>query len=99
MGRVFLDTDICIDFLSYREQFFEKSNELITFCDENNFSRIISESCLPNLIYVLTQTYKLKTVDKVLIKWIDGIELIGSSKEIILRALHSPFKDKEDAYQ
>lgn len=99
MDKFFLDTDICIDILSQREPFFQSTNKLILLTEEKAFKRIISESCIPTLTYLLNEKYKLSYSNEKLINWIKGCDIISSDKEVILKALESEFQDKEDACQ
>jgi predicted nucleic acid-binding protein len=99
MDSIFFDTDVCVDMLAQRSPFFEMADKLILHTEKNGIKRVISESCIPNLIYVLTESYKISDSNERLMNWIIGSSVISMGKEIILQALNSPFKDKEDAIQ
>lgn len=99
MANIFLDTDVCIDFLVFRKPFYDQIDQTIAHIEAIDGKCIISESSIPNLIYVLSNTYKVDQFERRLSLWIDSCDIISSNKEVIIRALHSDFKDKEDACQ
>lgn len=51
------------------------------------------------MLYILLNTYKIEDATDRIITWIEGCEIANSNKFVILKALNSPFKDKEDAVQ
>ncbi len=60
---------------------------------------IISENSLATLRYLAYDIYKIKDATLKLSDFISACELVHASKEIALTALHSTFKDQEDALQ
>ena len=100
MVNVLLDTDVCLDILLLRKPFYKTSFELslLQYFDETLYLNI-SEGSIPNLIYFVKEKHKVPEANERLIKWISNCDVISSTKQVILNALKSPFKDKEDAYQ
>ncbi|MEM6642477.1 MAG: PIN domain-containing protein [Bacteroidota bacterium] len=99
MVKVFLDTDVSIDFLAFRQGYYEHMKKILLRFDTSTYSFMISESSVSNLIYILSNTYKIDNVNELLIEWIEGCKIASTAKSVILKALRSPFKDKEDACQ
>lgn len=99
MLEVFPDTDVCIDLLSGREPFFSNSKGILDYAENLKYRLVISESFLPTLTYILSETYKIPDTQDLLIDFINSGKIISGSKAIALLALRSTFKDKEDAFQ
>lgn len=96
---VFLDTDVSFDIISKREPHFLASVVLMELAASNIVRPVISESSLANLFYLAFDIYKIKDASKRLSDFIGACEIVSAGKEPILQALHSPFRDKEDALQ
>ena len=99
LPEVFLDTDVAFDIISKREPYFSESAKVLQWVADDNISIIISESSLANLIYLSYDIYKLKDAQVRLIDFISATHIITGGKSVMLEALHSKFKDKEDALQ
>lgn len=99
LPEVFLDTDVCFDILSKREPHFEHSVQLLELAAEDRISTLIAESALANLIYLLFDIYKINDATGKLTDFIRASGIIGGGKTVMLTAVNSSFKDKEDALQ
>ncbi|HKL16468.1 MAG TPA: PIN domain-containing protein [Balneolaceae bacterium] len=99
LPEVFLDTDVCFDILSKREPHFKYSIRLLELAGQDRISLVIAESGLANLIYLLFDIYKIDDAQAKLIDFIRACDIANGGKSVILQAIHSPFKDKEDALQ
>ena len=55
MEKLLIDTNIIIDLLAKREQFYEEAQELFTLADEKNLSLFISALSFANTHYILTR--------------------------------------------
>ena len=60
---------------------------------------MIAESGLANLIYLSFDIYKIEGATGKLIDFIRASNVISGGKAVMLKALNSSFKDKEDAFQ
>jgi predicted nucleic acid-binding protein len=99
LPEVFLDTDVCFDIVSKREPHFEHSIKLLELAADDRISLMISESSLANLIYLSFDIYKIEHAAEKLVDFIRASNVVSSGKPVILQALESSFKDKEDALQ
>jgi predicted nucleic acid-binding protein len=99
LPEIFLDTDVAFDILSKRKPYFQHSVKLLELAAEDKAVLLIAESSLANLIYLSFDIYKLKKAEQRLLDFISVCEIIGSGKEVMIKALSSSFKDKEDALQ
>jgi predicted nucleic acid-binding protein len=99
MDSIFLDTDVILDFLLDRDSFSEASVHLLTLGDMGRISLYSSGLVFSNCYYVLR---KISSHGKA----IDALQSLGSfiefttlDHQVVLDALHSSFKDFEDALQ
>lgn len=99
MDDVFLDTDVILDFLLDRESFSEASVYILTLGDMGKIRLYSSGLVFSNCYYILR---KLSAHTKVM----DTLQSLGSfidfvpiDHQVVMDALHSPFKDFEDALQ
>ena len=96
---VFLDTDVAFDIISKREPHFESSVKLLQLAANDEIRLSISESSLANLFYLSFDIYKIKDASQRLSDFIGACEVVHTNKALVLLALKSSFKDKEDALQ
>jgi predicted nucleic acid-binding protein len=99
MPDVFLDTDVAFDIISKRQPHFIESVKLLQLAAEGKIRLMISESSLATLFYLSFDIYKVENATSKLSEFISACELIHANKQIVNRALHSAFRDKEDALQ
>lgn len=66
---------------------------------KDQISLQIAESSIANLIYLSFDIYKLADAASKLLDFIAACHVVNGGKPVILEALTSKFKDKEDALQ
>tara|TARA_Y100001949_G_C15900874_1_gene292473 strand:+ start:238 stop:672 length:435 start_codon:yes stop_codon:yes gene_type:complete len=96
--NVFIDTDVAFDIVSKREPHYSISIELVSLVSAGKIIPYISESSISTLIY-LSEASKLSQFEKIISQFIDICEVISAGKKMVLDAIHSKFRDKEDAIQ
>lgn len=99
MEKLFVDTNIVIDLLSKREEFFQEAQELFTLADNNEVELFVSALTFANTHYLLTKYQKLDDARKTLIKFKVLVKVSPLDDKIVELALVSDFKDFEDAIQ
>jgi predicted nucleic acid-binding protein len=99
LPEVFLDTDVAFDILSKRKPHFQHSVRLLELAAADKILLLISESSLANLIYLTFDIYKLDSAENRLLEFISACSFISSGKTVMIEAISSRFKDKEDALQ
>lgn len=99
MERILVDTNIVIDLLSKREEFYKEAQELFTLADHNKIKLYISSLTIANTHYLLARNVKLEEARKILIKFKVLVEVLPLDNKILELALISDFKDFEDAIQ
>ena len=99
MDRILVDTNIVLDLLAKRPEFFTEAQELFTLSDKNKVALYVSSLTFANTYYILSQKMKLENVRKVLRKLKILVQILPMDDKIIDLALDSDFRDFEDAIQ
>lgn len=99
MDKILVDTNIVLDLLTKREEFYKEAQELFTLFDQNKVKLCISSLTLANTHYLLARNQKLNEARKILIKFKVLVDVLPMDDKIIELALVSDFKDFEDAIQ
>ena len=99
MKRVFLDTNIVLDLLGFREPFYKYAAKIATLADQGKIKLFTSALSFATANYILSKFYsKDIALDKLRkLKVFTAISPID--EEIIEKGLNSSFKDFEDALQ
>lgn len=99
MKKLLVDTNIIIDLLAKRKDFYQEAQELFTLADENQVKLYISSLTFANTHYVLVKELNADEARKVLIKFKLLVKTLPLDEKILELALSSDFKDFEDAIQ
>ena len=99
MEHVFVDTNIVIDLLQKRENFYQETQELFTKADRKKLKLYISALTFANTYYILSKYYSSSEAKKILSKFKVLVEVLPTTDKIIDLALASDFNDFEDAIQ
>jgi predicted nucleic acid-binding protein len=99
MDKLLVDTNIVIDLLSKREEFFQEAQELFTLADNRQVELFVSALTFANTHYLLSKYQKLDDARKILIKFKVLVKVAHLDDKIVELALVSDFKDFEDAIQ
>jgi predicted nucleic acid-binding protein len=99
MEKVFVDTDIILDLLRYREPFYIHSANLFSAADKNEIKLFVSSLSFANLNYILLRQFSAEQARKKLFKFKTLVTVLAVTDKIVELALSSDFKDFEDALQ
>lgn len=99
LPEIFLDTDVAFDILSKRKPHFQDSVQILDLAAADQAVLLLAESSLANLIYLSFDIYKLHDAESRLLDFISACGIISGGKSIMMKAISSPFSDKEDALQ
>lgn len=99
MDRLLVDTNIVIDLLARREDFYVEAQELFTLADRGEVELSVSALTFANIYYILCKYHASEHVRKALNKLKILVKTLPVDDKIIELALHSDFKDFEDAIQ
>jgi predicted nucleic acid-binding protein len=99
MQKIFLDTNIVIDFLGEREHFYEPAAKILTLADRKKIKIFTSPTAISNAYYLLANHESSKiALEKIRkFKVLSSISIMDD--EVIETAINSDFKDFEDAMQ
>lgn len=99
MKKIFLDTNIILDFLGEREGFYEASAKIMTLADKKKIQVYTSPSSISNVFYVLAKYENPKITLEKIRKFKLLCSMSVMDDEVVEKAIHSDFKDFEDAMQ
>ena len=99
MQRIFLDTNIVIDFLGEREGFYEPAAKIMTLADHKKIKVFTSPTSISNTYYLLSKYENTKSALEKIRKFKVLCSISLMDDEVIEKAINSNFKDFEDAMQ
>lgn len=99
MDKVLIDTDVILDFLFDREPYSEDAATILSLCEKSQIQGFVTAIMLSNIYYLLRKNSKHEKVIKHLKMLMTILDVANTSKETVLDALNSDFKDFEDALQ
>ncbi len=99
MKKVFLDTNVVIDFLGERKNFFSDAAKIICQADKKEITILCSSLTYSNAAYILQHGFSLDEIKNKLTLFSQLCETTSVNKETVEKALASEYKDLEDALQ
>lgn len=99
MKRVFLDTNVALDFVLERIPFVDDAEEIFAMASEEGIQLLMSAMSFPNMSYIARKQYPGKTIYSVLKQLRQLVELVPVSIEVLDNALLLEADDFEDALQ
>jgi predicted nucleic acid-binding protein len=99
MKKILIDTDVILDFFFDRQPFSEDASKILSLCEAGQIKGFISPVMISNIYYLLRKIATHKKVIENLKKLLTIVDVTRLSKETVLDALNSDFKDFEDALQ
>ena len=99
MQKVFVDTDVIIDFLIDRKPFSEHAAIILSFSEYKKIQVCISALTFANCYYILKKFSTHSKVISKLSQLAEIVEIVDVTRKVILDSLKSDFKDFEDSIQ
>ncbi|MDC8000372.1 PIN domain-containing protein [Aequorivita todarodis] len=100
MNRVLIDTNIVIDLLAMRKDFYEEAADLFSRADKKELVLAISALTFANTNYILTKLKSTKEAREILRKFKLLVEIVSLDEKITQLALSDDnFQDFEDGLQ
>lgn len=99
MDKLLVDTNIVIDLLSKRKEFYEEAQHLFTLSDFNKVKIFVSSLTIANTHYILSREKSGAEARKILIKFKILAKVLPLDDKILELAQVSDFKDFKDAIQ
>ena len=99
MQKIFLDTNIVLDFLGEREGFYEPAAKILTLADQKKIQIYTSPTSISNTFYLLSKFENTKIALEKIRKFKVLCSISVMDDEVVEKAINSDFKDFEDAMQ
>lgn len=97
--RVFLDTNVVIDFCGQRAPFFDAAAEIIDMAKRGEIDLVISSLSFVNAAYVLRKQFERHTLDMKLCQLMDLCKVSKVDGDMIKAAINRQSYDFEDCVQ
>ncbi|WP_299665304.1 PIN domain-containing protein [uncultured Polaribacter sp.] len=97
--RIFLDTNVMLDFLGERLPFYISAAKILSLSDKNQYTLIVSPISYATVSYFLTKSEGSKVAIQKLRKFKVITEVCIINEQTIEKGLNSDFTDFEDALQ
>ncbi len=99
MRRIFIDTNVMLDFLGERHPYYEPIAKIATLSDKDELRMVVSPISFATVNYLLSKYENPKTAIEKLRKFKVISEISIIDEHIVEKALNSSFSDFEDALQ
>ena len=98
--KVFLDTNIFLDYLQERSPGSEHAHKILKLAEINQIQACTTAISLSNVIYVLNRgLFKRNEISRSISELLEFVEIIQTLSTYFLQAFHSRFEDLEDGLQ
>ncbi len=97
--KIFLDTNVVVDFCTYREEFFEPVAKIIDLAQSNELELVISSLTFVNVAYIVRKAFGKEKVLTKLLKLSEICKISRIDEEIIKSSIKLNSKDFEDCVQ
>ncbi|MCP5062352.1 MAG: PIN domain-containing protein [Ignavibacteriae bacterium] len=99
MDKILVDTNIIIDLLTKRKEFYKPSSKLFTLSDNKKIKLSISSLTFANTFYLLSKELNSTKAKEILRRFKLLVRILPLDEKIIALSLNSDFNDFEDAIQ
>lgn len=99
MLKVFLDTNVVIDFILKREGFAEDAAMIFDLSERKKLHLTLSSLSMNNIDYIVSKIDSKKQARQIIIKLLSLVKVLPVGQSTIEKAAMSEFKDFEDAIQ
>ena len=97
--KLFLDTDVLIDFFTNRTPFANATAEIFELQEQGAVQLFVSAVSINNIYYIVRRFIGHKKTVALIESILEMTEIIGTTKSEIVHALQHEFSDYEDAVQ
>lgn len=97
--KLFLDSDVVIDFITDREPFANPASELFELNEQGSIKLYLSAVSINNIYYIVRRFLGQKKTLEVIETLTEMTEVVGTTKKEIIQALKNDFTDFEDSVQ
>lgn len=99
MKKAFIDTNIIVDLIADRKPFSKYAIEIFSKAENNKLKLYTSSHSIVTTHYLLKKYIDDKGLRTILIGLLDYLSIISVDQDTVKKALHSKYKDYEDAIQ
>ncbi|MEO8514522.1 MAG: PIN domain-containing protein [Ignavibacteria bacterium] len=99
MKNIFLDSDVILDLLLERGQFFRDIALVFEKAKTGDIILHTSSICILNINYLLRKSYSKDAVEEIFNKFFQYVKILTVDSQIIMASLNSNFNDLEDGVQ
>ncbi len=99
MDKILVDTNIIIDLLTKRKEFYKPASKLFTLSDNKKIKLSISSLTFANTFYLLSKELNSTKAKEILRRFKLLVRILPLDEKIIVLSLNSDFNDFEDAIQ
>lgn len=97
--KLFLDSDVVIDFFTDRAPYANAASELFELNEQGSVKLYLSAVSINNIYYIVRRFLGHKKTIEVIETLTEMTEIIGTTKTEIVNALKNDFSDYEDSVQ
>ncbi len=97
--KIFIDSDVVIDFFTDREPHVNPASELFELNERGQVKLYISAVSINNIYYIVRKFLGNKKTFEVIETLTEIMEIVGTTKKEIVQALRNKFTDYEDSVQ
>ena len=97
--KVFIDTNILVDYVAQRDDFYEPAASLFELISRHQLAGVISSLSIVNCVYVLRKYFDISIVLTKLNQLLNLVEVSPINKNHISLSIHANSSDFEDAVQ
>ncbi len=97
--KLFLDSDVVIDFFTDREPHANPASELFELNEQGNVRLYLSAVSINNIYYIVRRFLGHKKTLEAIETLTEMTEIVGTTKKEIIQALKNNFTDYEDSVQ
>jgi len=97
--KIFVDTNVMMDFLGERVPFHEDASKLMSLADKSEVTLVVSALSFATVSYLLSKYEGIKVTKEKLRKFKILSQVVDLDENIIEKSLNSNFKDFEDGLQ
>jgi predicted nucleic acid-binding protein len=97
--KVFVDSDVVIDFFTDREPHVNPASELFELNEQGQIKIYLSAVSINNIYYIVRRFLGHKKTIEVVELLTEMTEIVGTTKKEIVQALKNKFSDYEDSVQ
>ena len=99
MRKIFLDTNVILDFVLKSKDFAREAAILINLSEKKRLQIFLSSLSINNIDYVVSKIGSRKKAREIIIKLLSLVQILSVDESTIKKAAMSEFKDFEDAIQ